>query len=295
MFKNIRDIETRYDYSLKNLSTFRIGGKTKYYIICHTLKALIKTLKACLKFNIKFKVVGGCSNILFDDLGFNGAIIKLKFNYIKIKKNKIKASSDISLGNLINLATKHNLSGLENFIGIPAHVGGAIFNNLGAFEKEISNNLIKIKYLKIIKNKLLIKSKIIKNTDFSYRKCNFLNNFDIILFSEFKLKYLDIDTINLNLFNYFNKKATTQPLNCYSLGSVFKRGNFPPPAKLIDELGLKGKRIGGAEISKKHAGFIVNINNATCKDVLALIDFIKKEVKTHFGYELKEEIEFLPF
>lgn len=294
MFSNIKNISIEYMFPLSTISQIKIGGRAKYYIVCNTQKALIKALKTCLKNSIKFKLIGGCSNILFDDRGFNGAIIKLNFNKLKIKKNRLICSSDLSIGKIISELQRRNLSGMENFIGIPACVGGAIFNNMGAFENEISKKIIKIKYLKI-NNKINLKLKIIKNTDFSYRKCNFLNKNDIILFSEFKLIYSDLDSINLNLFNYFNHKKSTQPLSLPSLGSVFKRGDYPPPALLIEQLKLKGLKIGGAEISTKHSGFIVNSSNATCKDVLALVDFIKQKVKQAYNIDLVEEIEYLPY
>lgn len=294
MFSDIKDISVEYMFPLSSLSQIKIGGRAKYFIVCNTPIGLIKTIKVCLKNSIKYKLIGGCSNILFDDKGYNGAIIKLNFNKLKIKKNRLICSSDLPIGRIISELQKKKLSGMENFIGIPACVGGAIFNNMGAFENEISKKLIKLKYLSINK-KINLKSKIIKNTDFSYRKCNFLNKNDIILFSEFNLNYSNLDDINLKLFNYFYHKKSTQPLNLPSLGSVFRRGDYPPPALLIDRLKLKGLKVGGAEVSTKHSGFIVNSSNATCKDVLALIDLIKLKVKEAYDIDLVEEIEYLPY
>lgn len=300
MFKNIKNIIVKENFELSTISTIRIGGKAKYFIICKNISALKSTIKTCFKHNLDYKVIGGASNILFDDLGFYGVIIKLEFKKLKRYGRIIALSSDINLCSLINFCCQNNLSGLENFIGIPCTLGGAIHNNLGAFENEISNQIISVKYITIKisgKNKLKIKNnhKKINKNDFCYRKTNFLTKNDIILSSKLKLNYLDKDSIILNLHNYFLKKSSSQPVECLSLGSIFKRGDFPPPALLIDKLGLKGYSIGNAEISKKHAGFIINKSNASSEDVKKLISTIKEKVKTKYGFTLEEEIEYLPF
>lgn len=321
MFRKIKGCYVQKDFPLKNISTFHIGGNAKYLLTCSNLIALKKVIKICINHDIKFKVVGGCSNLLFDDLGFSGAIIKLNFGYTKIDQNYLTASSDNTISKLISITKQNNLSGLEYFVGIPCCLGGAIFNNLGTNKKEISelidtisilkikrknnkkiNRKIKINTLKInrkIFNKKLIKfSKItIKPTknDFSYRKNNFLGNFDIILFAKLKLINLDKNIIQNNLINFLNLKTNSQPLNQYSAGSIFKRGKDFFPAQIIDELGLKGVQIGGAKISKKHAGFIVNTGNAKCQDVLTLIDYIKHKVWTNCLINLDEEIEYVPY
>lgn len=295
----IKDIEYQINYSLKNLSYIKIGGKANYYIKCNSLKSLKTILKLCIKFNIKYKIIGNGSNLLFDDLGFNGAIIKYNNNLIRKKQKFIICSSSIKMCDLLNFSYLNNLSGLENFTGIPCCLGGAVKNNLGAYGKEISHTIISVKYLSLIKinNKIKLKiyNKKIKNDDFSYRKCNFLNKNDVIL----KIKILLTNSEKINIFNkmqlFLSKKANSQPLNYPSCGSTFKRNDSFLPAKAIDELGLKGFRIGDAQISNKHAGFIVNLRNATSKEVLALIDIIKLNVFKTYNQILETEIEYIPY
>lgn len=321
MFRKIKGCKVKKNLSLKSISTFKIGGKAKYFLICSNLSALKKAIKICIAHNTNFKIVGGCSNLLFDDCGYNGAIIKLNFNFVKFDNNFLTASADVSMPNLISLSKENNLSGLEYFVGIPCSLGGAIFNNLGTNKKEMCEIIDTIKILKIkiknnLKNTQKIKINKLKNrkgvfdkksikfkiytikpakNDFSYRKNNFLNNFDIILFAKLKLINLNKNIIQNNLINFLNLKSKSQPLNMESAGSIFKRGKDYFPAQIIDELNLKGVRVGGAEISKKHAGFIVNIDNAKCQDVLHLIEYIKHKVWTNYLIDLKEEIEYVPF
>ena len=176
MFKKIKNIELYENYPLKNLSTIRIGGPAKYFIICKTINALKQVILICEIRHLKYKIIGGASNLLFDDRGFNGVIIRLNLNLKSVKKNHCKFSADIDMSSAINFCYQNSLSGLENFVGIPCQIGGAIKNNLGAFNNEINKYLIKIKYLKIINknNNIIFKisQKAIKNTKnkyFSYR------------------------------------------------------------------------------------------------------------------------------
>jgi len=297
MFNNIKNILIENNYSLKNISTFKIGGNAKYFVECYSIKSIKQVVIRCIKTNMKYKLVGGCSNLLFDDNGYNGAIIRFSKDSVKKKKTNLLAYAGIDMSCLINFCTTYNLTGIENFIGIPCKLGGAIKNNLGAFNLEIGSILKYVTFLRFnkTKTKLMKIRKKIKQNDFSYRKSNFLKEDDIIISAELKLKHLDKNQIVENLKYYYNKKSSSQPLNYASCGSVFKRENDIIPAKIIDDLGLKGVRIGDAEISNKHAGFIVNLNNASSKNVLELINLIKKEVKEKQDIDLNCEIEYVNF
>ncbi|MBQ8430759.1 MAG: UDP-N-acetylmuramate dehydrogenase [Clostridia bacterium] len=295
MFNSIKDVECFENYSLKKLSTFKIGGNARFYLECFSTMALKKCIKKCLKNNIKFKIIGNGSNLLFDDLGYNGAIIKIKNESVKLCSNQMLATASMHISKLLNLAINHNLSGLENFIGIPASLGGAIKNNLGAFGAEISNLVSQVTVLRFQNQNHKIIKLNISHKDFSYRKANFLELSDIIISAKLNLKKLDKTTILNNMTNCFKKKNDTQPLNRFSAGSIFKRNNDIIPAKIIDELGLKGVCINDAEISTKHAGFIVNNGDASSNDVLKLIEFIKHKVKEKYDINLEEEIEYVPF
>lgn len=355
MFRKIKNTAIQKNFDLKNACTFHIGGNARYFIKCYTIVALKRVVKICLRRSIHFKVIGNGSNLLFDDKGFNGAIIKFCDKHCCVKGQTMIASSGVDMADMIAVAKTHSLSGLENFVGIPCTLGGAIYNNLGANNVEISSLIdsvvtFKIKNCKSIKqtninckkhknyyqkkhinnckiftnncnkiyrnnyckkhtnnyckniNKLLInkKPKIIKNTykilenSFSYRKNNFINKNEIIIGAKIKLISLNKNIVQKNIINNYSKKYNSQPLNNYSAGSVFKRGQNFLPAKIIDELGLKGTKVGGAEISQKHAGFIINTGNATSTDVITLINLIKQRAKDVYNYEFEEEIEYVP-
>lgn len=284
------DIEIFKNFSLKNLCTFKIGGNAKIVFKCYSLSTLLSSILYCKKNNIKYKVIGLGSNLVFSDSGFDGAIIVNKVNKIFIKNNSVYVSSGTTVGNLINICAKKHLSGLENFAGIPATIGGAIVNNLGAFGSEISNL---IDYV-VVANKDNLKIKKLTKSDcnFSYRNSIFKSENFIILKAKLNLTKKDESLIKKSILKILKQKQLTQPTNLPSAGSVFKRSTIIP-AKIIDELNLKGLKVGDAEISTKHAGFIVNTSNATCKDVKTIISIIKDKVKHHYGVDLETEIEFV--
>ena len=208
MFTNIKDIIIEKNYKLKDISPIKIGGHAKYFIKCYTIKSLKKVLTICLKAKLNYKIVAGCSNLLFDDNGYNGAIIQFCKDDVKITKNKVFAYAGIDMACLINYTSTFKLSGLENFIGIPAKFGGAIKNNLGAFNSEIGSMINKVKILSLNKDKthFKIKTKKIKSGDFSYRSCNFLKPTDLIISASLTLRKSTKSDINENLKLYFQKK-----------------------------------------------------------------------------------------
>lgn len=328
MFRKIKCMALKKNFDLKTISTIHIGGKAKYFVKCYSISALKKVIKICEKRQMYYKIIGGGSNLLFDDNGFDGVIIKYCEKSWYIKNNFLTASAGMEITNLIAIAKANNLSNLENFVGIPCTLGGAIFNNLGANNIDISTLLINVQTIKVCRkthkkinnkkkfnlsnnltkniikntkklfnNKISIKikkysHKILKNS-FSYRKNNFLKKNEIIIFATIKLQELNKNIIQKNILKNHQKKYNSQPLDCYSAGSVFKRGQDFLPAKIIDNMGLKGMQIGNAQISTKHAGFIINLGNATCNDTLALIDFIKQQANKNFGKIFEEEIEYV--
>lgn len=325
--------------SLKQFCTFKIGGNAKWVFVVHSLRQLKQSVAWCMQNNTKFKVIGFGANLLFDDAGFDGAIIVNKANNIKIFGQKIVAASGTSVAELINRVKQKSLSGLEFFAGIPSTLGGALTNNLGAWGQDIANLVVWVKGFYIDtaninsqmqtpgvtshnakgtqiptqiainnanndlnsslsngKNKK-IKFKTIKLKQnlcgFEYRNSLFKTkqNF-IITKAKLCLNHQSKATIQANLTAALNKKAATQPIDKPSAGSVFKRTHIMP-AKLIDECGLKGKTIGKAQISTKHAGFIVNLGNATSQDVKTLIKQIEDKIYSKYGIPLEREIEFV--
>jgi UDP-N-acetylmuramate dehydrogenase len=288
-----KDVNILFDESLSGHTSFHIGGKAKYFITVHnerTLKLILERMGG------KFFIIGAGTNTLFRDKPFNGTIIRLgrDFNRIKIKKMSDDGTALIEVGAAVNLFTlntflKNNqLGGLEWSYGIPGSIGGATYINAGAFEKSIGDFIVSVK---ILENGRIYW---IKDFSFGYRTSSFKNSNKIILAIRIKLNLSTYTDIERQQLEYIKRKKDTQPYGEYSAGSVFKRiiksDETFYPAKIIDNLGLKGVRIGGAEVSTKHAGFIVNIGNARAKDVLRLIRHLKKRVKKATGEKLEEEI-----
>lgn len=285
--------EIKKDVSLKNFCTFRIGGKAKFLCFVHSNTQLIDVCFYCKLHNIKYKVVGLGANLLFDDLGFDGMIIVNKTNEILFEENAVLVDSGVNVTSLIMKCYLRSLCGFENLVGIPSTIGGAIVNSLGAFNTNISDF---VDYVECYHKKDLTKNLRLSHDEcnFTYRSSLFKNEEYVITKVKLKLKRDNKELIKQRIDETIEKKRSTQPLDKPSAGSVFKRGNIIP-AKVIDELGLKGAKIGEAEISTKHAGFIVNSHSATSKDVKDLISLIQKQVKEHYNEDIEPEIEFVEY
>ena len=288
----IENCEILENASLKNFCTFKIGGNAKYVFVSHTISALLKSCDYCIENSIKFKVIGFGANILFDDAGFNGAIIVNRASKIISRNNSLYIHSGAPISAVINKCFMRELSGIENLSGIPASVGGAVFNNLGSGETTFSEF---VEWVEGYDIPTLKKRRISNhNCNFGYRTSLFKSINFLITKVKLSLPYGNKAHIRVNIINAIDKKIKNQPLDKPSAGSVFKRGNIIP-AKIIDELGLKGTRIRDACISTKHAGFIVNTYSATSQDVKQLISLIQNKVKETHGETLEPEIEFVDF
>ena len=277
--------------NLKDFCTFHIGGKAKFLYIVHSIDQLLGVCRHCSKHNIKYKVIGMGANLLFDDLGFNGAIIVNKSSDIIIENNTVWVDSGVNLTNLILTLKQHNFGGFEALCGIPSTIGGGVVNNVGAFGVELGEF---VKTVEVCRKDNLSSPIFLKNLDckFSYRNSIFKHEDYIITRVCLQLQQKDIFEIEKVIAESVHKKAATQPLNNYCAGSVFKRSNIIP-AKIIDDLGLKGYRIGDAQISPKHAGFIINNGSATAQNVKDLIVFIQNEVYLKTYEKIEPEIEFV--
>lgn len=279
MFNGIEIIDNA---DLKNYCTFKIGGRGTI-VFPKNVNELKRIVEECDKNNLKYFILGNGSNLLFSDFEIYTILVSLKyFNEIRqVKKDEVFVGAGVNLFPLNIYLKNHNLSGLEWSYGIPGSIGGAIFMNAGAFGHSISENILNVKVIKCGKVENISK----KNLEFSYRKSN-ING--IILGATMKFKEGNLDEIAFLQQDYLERRKMSQPYDKFSAGSVFKRNIEKNiiPAKIIDTFGLKGTRIGGAEISKKHAGFIVNNGDAKAIDVLALIEYIKYKT----GEDLELEI-----
>ncbi len=278
------------DEPMKKHTSFKVGGLADYFLIIENEKELKQVLKLSKQNNIPLQLVGNGTNLLVTDKGIRGIVIKLNMQNYKIERTKdyalIIVEAGFPLCKLANIALKEELGSLEFLSGIPGTIGGAIRMNAGAYGKEMKDLVVKTKYLdengKIQKINL-------EDHNFSYRSSRFSNENSIILETTLKVPYDTKENIQKKITEYSKSRKENQPLEYPSAGSTFKRKEGIITAKLIDECGLKGYSIGDAEVSSKHAGFIVNKGNATAKDILDLIDYVKKVVydKTQEKIELE--------
>lgn len=272
-------------------TTFKIGGCADLFIYVETMAQLQALLKVINTNKIPFFVLGNGSNILVPDNGIRGCIIKLTGDFTKIKlldDTTIECGAGATLAKLCMVALENSLSGLEFAWGIPGCVGGAAFMNAGAYGGEMGDVLESCSH--VTANGAI--GKIDKeHLNLSYRKSAYTYNDNIITSIIVKLKKGEQTTIREYMDDFMARRKSKQPIEMPSAGSVFKRpeGNFA--GTLIEQCGLKGEHIGGAMVSDKHAGFIVNTGNATCSDVVRLISLIQDRVKENTGVELECEVK----
>ena len=283
---NLEKIEK--DISLSTLTTYKTGGIAKLVVYPNNINNLKQMLKLIHKYNIKYFILGKGSNTLFSDKEFNGVIIKLdKLNNFKIKQTEIYVESGMILSKLVQASVKNELTGLEFAIGIPGTIGGAIYMNAGAYGNNMSNI---VKSVIVLNEKFQIKEIPLEELKFDYRYSIFQDNKNLIcVAANIKLEHGNHDEIASKIKENLLKRKNSQPLEYPSAGSVFRNPEGNYAGKIIEELGLKGKNIGGAEISTKHANFIINKNNASSYDILNLIKLVQKEVKDKYKIDLKLE------
>ena len=275
---------------LKNLSTFKIGGKGLYLVEVEKKEEIKKAILFSQKKNLSFFILGNGSKILFPDGTLNKVLIKIKIKAKrKIGENKIIFGAGLLLKEAYHFAKDFSLSGFEYFSHIPGTIGGAIFMNASAFGKEIKDFLERVFVFDVRNFSFFWLEK--KDLNFSYKKSIFQKEKNLIIIeAEFKLKKDKKEMIEKREKKFLKKRIETQPLNFPSCGCIFKNPQSYPAGYLIEKSSLKGKKIGEAKISEKHANFILNLGQAKSEDVKELISLIKKKVKEKFGISLKEEI-----
>lgn len=287
---DVKDAIVKENVSLKNYNTYKIESKTKYLILVETIEALVKIITILNKENIKYFILGAGSNVILGDY-FEGAIIKLNgLNYIKLENEEVHVGAGAMMGALTNATVSKNLTGLEWAINVPGTVGGSINNNAGAYNSEIFDNLVS---LKVLTKDLEVKEVFKKEIKYSYRSTNIKELGYIVLEAKFKLEKGDKAVSEKIIKDRCERRLKTQPLEFPSAGSVFRNPLNDHAGRLIEEAGLKGSKIGGAEISIKHANFIINTGNATSNDIKNLIELVHTEIKNKYGIDLKLEQEIL--
>ena len=283
------------DESLKKHTTFGVGGLASLFIYPYDISDLKTVLKYSFKNQIKIFFMGSGSNLLISDNGFDGIVICLRKSFKNFEFNdslEAKIGTGVMLGHIVRTLTKNSVEGLESLIGVPGTLGGALIMNAGAYGSEISNYLVSIKSISL-DGKEKIYSK--EDLDFSYRHSSIPKD-EIVVEAKFKFKFGKLDEIKVQKEKASQSRRINQPLQFRSAGSIFKNPNSKTAAGyLIDQANLKGMRIGDAEISKKHANFIVNHGNASSNNILELIKIIKKEVLNKFKIDLKLEVKLIGF
>lgn len=282
--------EARKYEPMSKHTSFKIGGNADVYIKVNNLSKLSTILKECQASDVDYMILGNGSNLLVSDDGIRGVVIRLDGDFRKITlldDTTIFCGAGATLAYLCKFALNCGLSGLEFAWGIPGTVGGAVFMNAGAYDGEMKDVVHSVSHISP-SGEIGRTEK--ENMNFGYRTSVYRSNNMIITGVTLKLKKGNPDEIRAKMDDYMSRRSTKQPLEYPSAGSVFKRpeGNFA--GALIEQCGLKGKTCGGAQVSEKHAGFIINKSNATAKDVRDLIGEIQKTVSDKTGYSLECEL-----
>ena len=269
--------------------TFKIGGPAQLIVQPQTEQQLCSAAALCKEQAVRYYLLGNGSNILFADEGFAGVVLDVSAlgSDIAVEGNMLTAGAGVRLTALCRAALEHGLSGLEFAYGIPGTVGGAVYMNAGAYGGEMKDVLTVVRYL-TAEGEVVQASA--AELDLSYRHSIFEENGGCILSAQFALQPGNAADIRAKMDELMAKRVDKQPLDKPSAGSTFKRPAGAFAAALIDQCGLRGFRHGGAAVSDKHCGFVVNLGGATCADVLALCDEVRAIVKEKTGYELEKEI-----
>ena len=286
------NMEMRFDEPMSAHTSFRIGGPARLMAFPKQVPEMQGVVKAAQNYDVVSFVIGNGTNILAPDEGLNAFVIKTApgLDFFDIVGDKIVAGAGMLLSRLAVEAQKEGLSGLEFAHGIPGSVGGAVTMNAGAYGSEMKDIVLDVEYVSLLGQMELLRA---DKLDFSYRHSAFSNHIGIITGVRLKLKRDDPEAIKERMKDLMERRKASQPLDMPSAGSVFKRPVNGYAAQLIDEAGLKGLKIGGAQVSEKHAGFIVNTGGATARDVKMLIDKVRAIVLERTGVELETEIRVL--
>ena len=290
-FLKKQDVEYIKSYKLNKKSSIGIGGGCDAALFPKTINQLIDIVKFSLYAGVKYKIFGAMTNLLISDDGFEGVVILTdKINRYFVADRQVVAECGVRVSKMIFELARMHIGGGEELYGIPGSLGGCVFGNAGAFGKSISDIFLTARLYSPSDDKIFCFDK--SDMRFAYRH-SVMKEFPFILLDA-RLNFQKSEfSVADRLSEIISQRKSQQPYGEKSLGSIFKRIDGLAVSKLIDEAGLKGYRIGGAEISKKHAGFIVNHENASAEDVRALIEFIKKEIYSLYGIRLIEEIEYV--
>lgn len=278
-------------------TTFKVGGPAKFFVIAATKEELVHAVCEAQREGVEWRILGGGSDVLVSDAGVNGLVIKSELNSVDIDPGRaqVRAECGVKLGWLIALCAEQGLAGLEYATGVPATVGGAVWANLGAHGQEVAGVLMEVSVLGPDGKERRLNAEQCK---FGYRDSIFKHEQYVILDALFQLEQKPADEIKAAISSYASKRKETQDLAAASAGCIFKNPtdqSEQSAGALIEEAGLKGMTMGGAQVSDIHANFIVNTGDATAEDIIMLISYIKQQVRDKLGVQLMEEVEYVGF
>lgn len=277
---------------MRNHSTFKIGGDARIFASPTSDEALAYSIKSAKECGVPYYILGHGSNVLFDDAGYGGVIISTDgIRGTIIDGEMLYARCGTMLSTVAGAARDASLSGMEALFGIPGTVGGAVYMNAGAYGSEMSNIVVSTKYFDI--DTMSFKTVHGDDHHFGYRESVFREMNSVILSTQLKLVADNKDDINDRMAEYRRRRIERQPLEYPSAGSTFKRYPGRYTGQMIEEAGLKGLSVGGAAVSEKHAGFIINKGNATSADVKTLIETIKAKIYENYGINIETEVIFV--
>ncbi|MBQ2765865.1 MAG: UDP-N-acetylmuramate dehydrogenase [Clostridia bacterium] len=288
--------DVKIEYSENTLlaphTSFRIGGAARLAVFPSSCDEAVKVFDILREENIPTLVLGNGTNVLVSDDGYDGAAVILTgMRACSVSGKSITAEAGVPLTRLAGYAAKNSLAGLEFAYGIPGTLGGGIYMNAGAYGGDMSQVVTSSRYYDLASGECGTASGAAH--EFAYRHSVYMDSTKVILSAALTLTHGERDEIEAKMNDYMSRRREKQPLEYPSAGSTFKRGNGFITSQIIDEVGLKGRRVGGAEVSEKHAGFVINRGGATAKDVLELIEIIKDEVKNKTGYDIECEVRYI--
>ncbi|RVU54596.1 UDP-N-acetylmuramate dehydrogenase [Anaerosphaera multitolerans] len=277
---------------LKKYTSFKTGGPANLILFPESEEDLISALKICKERNLKHIVLGNCTNVLAKDEGFDGVVIMLKgvLKDISVSGDLVTASAGATLREVAEHALEKSLKGLEFAHGIPGSVGGGVIMNAGAYDGELKDV---VESVRLLDNDLNIIELDNKEMNFGYRQSIAQEKGYIVLSAKFKLNKGNYEEIKSKMEDLMKRRSDKQPLDMPSAGSTFRRPEGYFAGKLIDDSGLRGFTHGGAGISEKHCGFVVNKNNATSKEIKETIEIVQKVVYDNFNVKLVREVKYI--
>lgn len=277
---------------MKNHTTFRVGGPASWYVIPKDETALAAVISLCRAEDVPYYIIGNGSNLLVSDLGYEGVIVSMSeaWNYCRTEGSRITAGAGTLLSRIAKAALTESLTGFEFAAGIPGTLGGAVVMNAGAYGSEMKSVLESVR---VLDREGKIRTLSLEELDLGYRKSCILSNGYIVLEAVLWLEAGDKESIKARMDELAKQRREKQPLEYPSAGSTFKRPEGYFAGKLIQDAGLRGFRSGGAQVSEKHCGFVINRDHATAADVVNLCRDVQRKVKDDFGVDLEMEVKML--